>query len=85
VGLFNDDVMLGSRTAIGPYVAHHRPLVIVLNALSVAVRPSILPVIAEYYVAVYRAGPDTIYVERSSLPHGIPAAARRHAHAGSAV
>jgi 4-amino-4-deoxy-L-arabinose transferase-like glycosyltransferase len=85
VGLFNDDVMLGNRTDIGPYVARHRPLVIVLNQISVMERPSILPVIAEYYVAVYHVGTDTIYIERSRLTHVIPATARRHAHAGSAV
>ncbi len=85
VGLFNDDVMLGTRSAIGGYVARHRPLVIVLNALSVATRPSILPVLAEYYVAVYHVGPDTIYLERSRETRVLPAAPRRHAHAGSAV
>jgi hypothetical protein len=77
--------MLGNRTAIGQYVAHHRPLVIVLNALSVATRPSILPVLAEYYVAVYHVGPDTVYVERSRETRVRPAAPRRQAHAGSAV
>jgi 4-amino-4-deoxy-L-arabinose transferase-like glycosyltransferase len=65
VGLFNDDVMLGNRSRIGPYVARHRPRIIVINDLSLALRPSILPVIEEYYVAVYRVGPDTIYVQRS--------------------
>ena len=78
VGLFNDDVLLGNRTDIGPFVAHHRPEVIILNQISVAQRPSILPVVAEYYVAVYRVGPDTIYVERSRLTRVIPTAARQH-------
>ncbi|HEY8673786.1 MAG TPA: hypothetical protein VIM76_08520 [Candidatus Dormibacteraeota bacterium] len=64
VGLFNDDVMLGSRPAIGPYVAHHRPRIIVTDAASVALRPSILPVLAQFYVAVYRVGPYVVYVER---------------------
>jgi hypothetical protein len=64
VGLFNDDVMLGSRPAIGPYVAQHRPRIIVTDAISVALRPSILPVLARYYVAVYRVGPYAVYVER---------------------
>jgi 4-amino-4-deoxy-L-arabinose transferase-like glycosyltransferase len=66
VGLFNDDVIVGSRAAVGPYVAHHRPRLIVTDASSVAQRPSILPVLARYYVAVYRAGPYVVYVERAS-------------------
>jgi 4-amino-4-deoxy-L-arabinose transferase-like glycosyltransferase len=66
VGLFNDDVMVGSRAAIGPYVARHRPRIIVTDATSLAQRPSILPVLAQYYVAVYRVGPYVVYVERAS-------------------
>jgi 4-amino-4-deoxy-L-arabinose transferase-like glycosyltransferase len=74
VGLFNDDVMVGSRPAVGPYVAQHRPRIIVTDASSVAVRPSILPVLARYYVAVFRVGPYVVYVERAS-----PAAVMRTA------
>jgi 4-amino-4-deoxy-L-arabinose transferase-like glycosyltransferase len=66
VGLFNDDVMLAGRSAIGPYVARHRPRIIVTDAVSVAQRPSILPVLAQYYLAVYRVGPYVVYVERPS-------------------
>jgi 4-amino-4-deoxy-L-arabinose transferase-like glycosyltransferase len=67
VGLFNDDVMLGNRTRIGPYVARHRPRLIITDQRSVAMRSSILPVLAQYYVAVYRVGPDTVYIERAML------------------
>jgi hypothetical protein len=63
--LFNDDVMLGNRTETGPFVARHRPTVIVLNEPSAVLRPSILPVLARYYVAVFRIGPDTIYIVRT--------------------
>jgi 4-amino-4-deoxy-L-arabinose transferase-like glycosyltransferase len=63
--LFNDDVMLGARTATGPFVARHRPTVIVLNQPSAVARPSIFPVLAESYVAVFRVGSDTIYIERT--------------------
>jgi 4-amino-4-deoxy-L-arabinose transferase-like glycosyltransferase len=65
--LFNNDVLLGNRTETGPFVARHRPTVIVLNQPAAALRPSILPVLARYYVAVYRIGPDTIFIERSQL------------------
>jgi hypothetical protein len=58
--------MVGSRPEIGPYVARHRPRIIVTDATSVAQRPSILPVLAQYYVAVYRVGPYVVYVERAS-------------------
>jgi 4-amino-4-deoxy-L-arabinose transferase-like glycosyltransferase len=67
VSLFNDDLLLGSRSAIGPYVARHRPTVIVINQPSLVLRPSILPVLAEYYTAVYRFGSDTVYIERATL------------------
>jgi 4-amino-4-deoxy-L-arabinose transferase-like glycosyltransferase len=76
VGLFNDDVLLGDRTRIGPYVAHHRPRVIVTDARSVMQRPSIIPVLAQYYVSVFSIGPDTIYIERT-LPLGASTSARR--------
>jgi 4-amino-4-deoxy-L-arabinose transferase-like glycosyltransferase len=76
VGLFNDDVMLAGRSAIGLFVAHHRPRVIVTDTISIAQRPSILPVIAQYYVAVYRVGPYVVYVERPSsaavTSHALP-------------
>ena len=85
VGLFNDDVLLGERGDIGPYVARHRPLVIVLNAPSVVQRTSILPVVALYYVAVYHDGPDTIYIERSRLSPAIHPAAHRHTRRTSAA
>jgi hypothetical protein len=64
VGLFNDDVLLGSRDAVGPYVAAKRPTVIVIHQPSLVLRPSVVPVIAQYYVAVFRSGVDTVYVER---------------------
>jgi 4-amino-4-deoxy-L-arabinose transferase-like glycosyltransferase len=67
VDLFNNDVMLGNRTQTGPFVARHRPTVIILNEPSAVLRPSILPVLARYYVAVYRVGTDTIYIERTQL------------------
>ncbi|MGA8524103.1 MAG: hypothetical protein WB807_13700 [Candidatus Dormiibacterota bacterium] len=67
VGLFNDDVLVGSRAAVGPYVARLRPTVIVTNQPSLALRPSIIPVVAEYYVAVYRVGFDTVYIDRTQL------------------
>jgi hypothetical protein len=66
VGLFNDDVLLGSRPAFGPYVARHRPRITVTDAISVARRTSIIPVLATDYVALYRVGPYVVYVERSS-------------------
>jgi 4-amino-4-deoxy-L-arabinose transferase-like glycosyltransferase len=84
VSLFNDDVMLGKGAAIGSYVARHRPHVIVTNAFSLLQRSSILPVLARYYVAVYRVGPDTIYIERT--PTRLSAATpRRHDVRRSAV
>lgn len=67
VDLFNDDVMLGNRNETGPYLVRHRPTVIVVNDPSAVLRPSILPVIAQYYVAVFRDGADTIFVDRSQL------------------
>jgi hypothetical protein len=67
VGLFNDDVLVGSRAAVGPYVSRHRPTVIITNQPSLILRPSILPVLARYYVAVFRTGLDTIYIERTAL------------------
>jgi 4-amino-4-deoxy-L-arabinose transferase-like glycosyltransferase len=67
VGLFNDDVMLGNRDAIGVFVARHRPRIVITDQVSVMQRPSILPVLAPYYVAVYSIGPDTIYVLRSAV------------------
>jgi hypothetical protein len=60
--------MLGSRAAVGPYVARHRPRVIITNQPSLALRPTILPALAQYYVAVYRVGTETIYLERTQLP-----------------
>jgi hypothetical protein len=85
VGLFNDDVLLGKRGDIGPYVARHRPVVIVINGPSVVQRTSILPVVAAYYVAVFHDGPDTIYIERSRLSPAIQPAAHRHTRQPSAA
>ena len=82
VGLFNDDVLLGDRSKIGPYVARHRPLIIVTNELSVALRPSILPVLEQWYVAVFHTGPDTIYVERSHASRITPAASHQRDRGG---
>ena len=65
VGLFNDDVLLGDRSKIGPYVSRHRPVVIITNEPSVALRSSILTVVAQWYIPVFHVGPDTIYIERS--------------------
>jgi len=79
VGLFNDDVLLGSRPAIGPYVARHRPRITVTDAISVARRTSIIPVLATDYVALYRVGPYVVYVEGSS-----PAAVTRESGANAA-
>jgi hypothetical protein len=67
VGLFNDDVLVGSRSAVGPYVARHRPTVIIANQPSLVLRPTIIPVLTQFYVAVYSAGLDTIYIERTQL------------------
>jgi hypothetical protein len=67
VGLFNDDVLLGDRSKIGPYVARHRPVVIITNEPSVVLRPSILAVVTQWYVPVFHVGPDTIYIERSRV------------------
>jgi len=67
VGLFNDDVLVGSRAAVGPYVSRHRPTVIITNQPSLILRPSILPVLARYYVAVFHTGLDTIYIERAAV------------------
>jgi len=39
----------------------------VLNEPSALLRPSILPVLAQYYVAVFRDGTDTIFIDRSRL------------------
>ncbi len=64
-GLFNDDVLLGGAQAIGPYVARHRPRLVITDRQSVLQRPSILPVLARYYVEVYRNGPYIVYEERS--------------------
>ena len=75
VGFFNNDVLLGSREAVGPYIARHRPTIIVVNRPTLVLRPTILPVLARYYVAAYSIGLDTVYVERppphtaSSAPH----------------
>ncbi len=77
VGLFNDDIMLGNRAAIGSYVARNHPRIIITNQTSVMQRPSILPVLARFYVAVYSIGPDTIYVRR---PAAVTARARPWAH-----
>ena len=77
VGLFNDDVLLGDRSKIGPYVARHLPAVIITNQPSVALRSSILTVVAQWYLPVFHVGPDTIYVERSGLSHATPTAAHR--------
>ncbi len=65
VGLFNDDVLLGGSQAIGPYVARHRPRIVITDRQSVLQRTSILPVLARYYVEVYRNGPYIVYEERS--------------------
>jgi hypothetical protein len=82
VGLFNDDVLLGSRGAIAPYIARHRPTIIVLNRPSLVLRPAIIPVLAQYYVAVYSAGLDTVYVVRSKPRTASSATPRRRGHAG---
>jgi hypothetical protein len=65
--------MLGDPAATGPFVARHRPTVIVVNEQSAVLRPSILPLLAESYVAVFRIGPDTIYIERTHLSQVIAA------------
>lgn len=68
VGLFNDDVLLGGSSAlIGPYVAHHRPRIVITDMQSVIQRPTILPVLARYYVEVYANGPYIVYVQPSQL------------------
>ena len=82
VGLFNDDVLLGSRGAIGPYIARHRPTIIVLNRPSLVLRPAIIPLLAQYYVAVYSAGLDTVYVVRSQPRAASSATPRRRGDAG---
>ena len=51
VSLFNDDVLLGDRSKIGTYVDRHRPVVIITNQPSVALRSSILTVVAQWYIA----------------------------------
>jgi len=79
VGLFNDDVLLGGSQAIGPYVARHRPRIVITDRQSVVQRPSILPVLARYYVEVYRNGPYIVYAERPQT-----AAARMSPVAGAA-
>ena len=80
VGLFNDDVLLGSRGAVGPYIAGHRPTVIVVNQPSLGERPTILPVLARYYVAMYSTGPDTVYIERTQARTAGSATPRRRGH-----
>ncbi len=77
VGLFNDDVLLGGRSNIGPYVARHLPAVIIINQPSVALRSSILSVLAHSYLPVFHVGPDTIYVEYPGLLRATPAFAHR--------
>jgi 4-amino-4-deoxy-L-arabinose transferase-like glycosyltransferase len=72
VGLFNDDVLLGSRLAVGPYVARRRPTVIVIDQPSLVLRPSIIPVIEHYYVAMFAIGLETVYIERSQLRSATP-------------
>ena len=64
VGLFNDDVLLGSRAAVGPYVSRHRPRSSSPTSRASSCDRSILPVLARYYVAVFHTGLDTIYIER---------------------
>jgi hypothetical protein len=78
VDLFNDDVLLSNRNETGPYLVRHRPTVIVLNQPSSVLRSSILPVLAQYYVAVFHDGADTIFIDRSRLA---PADARIPRHA----
>ena len=56
VALFNDDVLLGDRSKIGPYVDRHRPVVIVTNRPASRCGSSILPVIAQWYVPVFHFG-----------------------------
>jgi 4-amino-4-deoxy-L-arabinose transferase-like glycosyltransferase len=82
VGLFNDDVLLGNRAAVGPYIARHRPTIIVVNQPSLGTRPTILPVVAQYYVAVYKVGPDTVYIERTQPRTAGSATPRGRGHAG---
>src|ERR1035437_10940539 len=41
VGLFNDDVLLGSRLAVGPYVARRRPTGVVLAQSGRVLPPSL--------------------------------------------
>jgi 4-amino-4-deoxy-L-arabinose transferase-like glycosyltransferase len=82
VGLFNDDVLLGDRSKIGPYVARHRPLIIITDGPSVVLRPSVLTVIAQWYVAVYRVGPDTIYIERTHALRSASATSHQRNRAG---
>ena len=72
--------ILGSRGAVGPYIAGHRPTVIVVNQPSLGERPTILPVLARYYVAVYSTGPDTVYIERSQARTTGSATPRRRGH-----
>jgi 4-amino-4-deoxy-L-arabinose transferase-like glycosyltransferase len=80
VGLFNDDVMLGKSSKIGAYVATHLPRVIVLNQPTLIHRSSILPVLAQYYVPVYSAGPDIVYVRRTVSQASAPEHRGRSVH-----
>ena len=77
VSLFNDDVLLGDRSKIGPYVDRHRPVVIITNQPSVALRSSILTVVAQWYIPVFHFGADTIYVERSHVSRATTAPGHR--------
>ena len=71
VGLFNDDVLLGGSSAnIGPYVARHRPRIVITDMPSVVQRPTILPVLARYYVEVFADGPYIVYVQPSETTRG---------------
>ncbi|HVC41103.1 MAG TPA: hypothetical protein VND54_03905 [Candidatus Saccharimonadales bacterium] len=74
VGLFNDDVLLGSRAEVGLYVARRRPTVITVDEPTLVLRPSILPVLAKYYIAVYSVGVETVYIERTQLRSANPVA-----------
>ena len=77
VGLFNDDVLLGGSGAdIGPYVARHRPRIVITDMQSVVQRPTILPVLARYYVEIFADGPYIVYVQPSAMTRGVTTTTR---------
>ena len=67
----NDDVMLGSRPAIGPYVAHHRPQDHRdrCGERRPAGEPS-FPCSYSFDVAVHRVGPYVVYVRAAVSSKG---------------